>query len=133
MLASGIVGFSQPTSTPGQLLHRWREKQFSLMVSEHILSELASTLANPYFRHQLTPQQRAGTIALFRSDALVTPLTTVVHGVATHPEDDFVLATAVSGHADFLVTGDKKLQQVGRYQDVTIVSPVQFLDVLTQQ
>ena len=133
VLASGVVGFLQPSSTPGQLLHRWREKQFELVVSDHILGELAPTLANPYFREHLTPQQRAGTIALFQSEAQVTQITAAVQGIATHPEDDMVLATAVSGQADFVVTGDRPLQQVGEYHSVAIVSPRAFLDVLTKQ
>jgi putative PIN family toxin of toxin-antitoxin system len=103
------------------------------MISDHILTELANTLANPYFQQRLTPQQSAGTIVLLQSDAIITPITKAVHGVATHAEDDMVLATAVSGQADVLVTGDKQLQRVGKYQGVTILSPLAFLDVLTQQ
>lgn len=54
----------------------------------------------------------------------------VVAGVATHPEDDLVLATAISGSADYLVTGDRQLRQLGSFQGVVIVSPRTFLDLL---
>jgi len=70
---------------------------------------------------------------LLQQEALLTPLTAEVHGVATHPEDDPILATAVSGNAEYLVTGDDKLQRLGSYQGVTIVSPRQFLDILVRQ
>jgi predicted nucleic acid-binding protein len=53
--------------------------------------------------------------------------------VATHPEDDLVLATAVSAHADYLVTGDRKLQRLGSYQGVRILSPREFLAVLAPE
>jgi hypothetical protein len=43
--------------------------------------------------------------------------------VATHPEDDLILATALSGAADYLITGDSKLQKLGTFQSVTILSP----------
>jgi predicted nucleic acid-binding protein len=33
---------------------------------------------------------------------------------------------AVSGQADYLVTGDKKLQALGAYRGVAIVSPAIF-------
>ena len=51
-------------------------------------------------------------------------------GVATHPEDDLVLATAVSAQADYLVTRDRQLLKLGSYQGVAIVSPTEFLDEL---
>jgi putative PIN family toxin of toxin-antitoxin system len=130
VLASGFAGFLIPVSKSGQILHHWRAGQFELLVSEHILTELANTFANPYFQKRLTAQQAAGTIALVRSEATITPITIAVQGVATHPEDDVVLATAVSGGADYLVTGDSKLQERGSYRGVIIISPAEFLEIL---
>lgn len=60
-------------------------------------------------------------------------ITVEVHGVAAHPEDDLVLATALSGQADYLVTGDLKLQRLGTHQGVQILSPRAFLDVLERE
>lgn len=40
--------------------------------------------------------------ALLATGAAVTPLTTTIQGVATHPEDHVVLAAAGSGKVDFL-------------------------------
>ena len=56
-----------------------------------------------------------------------------VRGVATHPEDDLVLATAVSGQVDYLVTGDRQILRLGMYEGVTIISPAAFLDILHAQ
>ena len=41
-----------------------------------------------------------------------------------------MLATAIAGSAGFLVTGDKYLQGIGFYEDVRIISPRQFREVL---
>ncbi len=68
-----------------------------------------------------------------QNDALLTPLTVEVHGVATHPEDDLILATALSGQADYLVTGDRQLLNLGSYQGVTILTPRSFLELLTSE
>ena len=68
-----------------------------------------------------------------RHEAEVTPITVRVAGVATHPEDDLVLATAVSAGADYLVTGDRQLQKLGRHGSVTILSPRGFLALLHEQ
>jgi putative PIN family toxin of toxin-antitoxin system len=127
VLASGFVS---RTSIPGQLLFFWTYGAFALILSEHILSELHRTLQKPYFRERLTQAQLSADLALLRSEAIITPIRASVQGVATHPEDDVVLATAVSGKADYLVTSDKKLQPLGSYQGVTIVSPSAFLQIL---
>jgi putative PIN family toxin of toxin-antitoxin system len=128
VLASGFVR-TNPQSPPVQLIDAWRARLFTLVVSEHILAELERTFAEPYFSTRLTPTQRTADISLISEEATITPITVQVHGIATHSEDDLVLATAVSAKA-YLVTGDRKLQDLGTYQGVTILSPRAFLDLL---
>ena len=113
VLASGIAGFAHRASPPGQILRAWRHDLFELIVSEHILDELARTLQAPYFLRRLTHEQIAQVLVLLRSQGALTDITSQVHGVASHPEDDLILATAASAKADYLVTGDGKLQRLG--------------------
>ena len=47
--------------------------------------------------------------------------------VCRDPDDDWVLATAASGQADVIVTGDHDLLAVKRFRDVEILSPRQFI------
>jgi putative PIN family toxin of toxin-antitoxin system len=130
VLASGAIAARQPESVPGRIIATWRVGGFELIVSEHILTELARTLEKPYFASRLPFAQQARTIDLLRTYATITPITAPVHGVATHPEDDLTLATAVSAEADYLVTGDRKLQQLGTYRRVGIITPRAFLRIL---
>ncbi|MBI2953483.1 MAG: putative toxin-antitoxin system toxin component, PIN family [Chloroflexi bacterium] len=127
VLASGFV---RPEPAPGQLLLAWRERLYTLVVSEHILAELARTFEAPYFQTRFSEAQRINNVALIRDEAIFTSITVNIAGVATHPEDDLVLATAVSANADYLVTGDTQLQKLRTYQGVSIVSPRQFLETL---
>jgi predicted nucleic acid-binding protein len=68
--------------------------------------------------------------ALLASTTTLVSSTIKVEHVASHHEDDLVLATAVTAKADYLVTGDGALQQLGAYEGVTILSPRAFLDVV---
>jgi putative PIN family toxin of toxin-antitoxin system len=134
VLESGVVGFvAAADRAPALLLRAWRAGVFVLALSDHILTELERTLARPYFGAHLTSAQVRGFLALLRKEALIAPITVVVQGVATHPEDDLVLATALSSGADYLVTGDRKLQGLGAYEGVTILSPRQIIDLLDEQ
>jgi uncharacterized protein len=103
------------------------------VVSEHILQEVQRTLTKPYCTRFLTLEDQAAAVESFRIDATVVPITVVVEGVATQPGDDLVLATAVSGHVDYLVTRDRQLLALGEYESVRIVSVGDFLAILAAE
>jgi predicted nucleic acid-binding protein len=105
VLASGIAGISRPQSTPGEVLRRWRANAFTLVVSQPILDELLRTLTNPYFAARLSPTEVEANLLRLRTEARLQSITVRVSGRATHPQDDLILATALSGHAKYLVTG----------------------------
>ena len=130
ILASGAISAA---GTVSKILDEWRSSQFRVIVSAPILAELERTLQKPYFRRYLTEKQSSRFLKLLQRRASVSPITVSVHEVATHQEDDLILATAVSAKADYLVTGDSKLQQVGRYRGVAILSPRRFVETLKQE
>jgi putative PIN family toxin of toxin-antitoxin system len=130
MLASGAIS---ATGTVSRIIDAWRSGQFRVIVSAPILDELERTFQKPYFRRYLSDKQSSRFLLLLRRRATVSPITVAVHGIATHPEDDLILATAVSGKANYLVTGDTKLARLGTYQGVTILSPKRFLETLTDE
>jgi putative PIN family toxin of toxin-antitoxin system len=129
-LTAGAVGLRNLHSTPGELIRSWRAGRFRLVLSEHLLGETERTLTKPYFRVRLNHAEVAQFVGSLAIDATIVPLTVTVQGVASHPEDDLVLATALSGHADYLVTGDRHLLRLGSYEGVIIVTPRDFLATL---
>ena len=58
VLASGFAGFTSQSSTPGELLRRWRRDEFAVVYSSSLLDELEKTLGKPYFRQRQTAAQR---------------------------------------------------------------------------
>ncbi len=102
-----------------------------LVVSEHILAELADTFTDPYFTSRLSASAIQEALDSLRPDTAIQPITVdVITGIASHAEDDVVLATALSARADCLVTGDKPLLERVTYRGTLVLSPRQFLDVL---
>ena len=126
-LASGAVS---ATGTLSTTVDAWRSGQFKVIVSVPIVEELERTLQKPYFHRSLTDTQSSRFLKLLRQRATVSPITASVRGIALRPEDDVILATAASAKVGYLVTGDRKLQQVGTYQGVSILSPRRFLETL---
>lgn len=130
-----VSGTLTTTTPPGKILNAWRAGQFELIISAHILDELERTLQKPYFQNNLTSQAISNFVDLLQNETTITPITLKIQGVATHLEDDLILATAVSAKADYLVTGDGPLlAKVGNsYQGITLVTPKHFLQILQEQ
>jgi uncharacterized protein len=126
-----VVGPLTSRTPPGQILDAWQAGAFELVLSEHILIEVERTHSTPYFRDRLGIDRIARYHALPRRRATVVAIDVEVVGVATHPEDDRVLATALSGRAEFLVTGDERFRRrVPAHETVRLVSPAEFMDIL---
>jgi putative PIN family toxin of toxin-antitoxin system len=115
-----------------QILRAAYERRFVCLCSAAIVAEVMRTFARPRVqrKYRIEPDELEELQRFLASDLVSVAITVEVRGVATHPEDDLVLATAVSARAGYLVTGDRQLQALGAYQGVTIVSPRQFLTVL---
>ena len=129
VLASGTVSAA---NAPGQILDAWHARKFELVTYAHIIDELTRTFQKPYFQKRLSSKATANFIDLLQNEAFVTPIIVKVQNVATHPEDDLTIATALSAKADYLVTGDQPLlNKVGNfYQRVTLTTPIDFLKIL---
>ena len=124
-----------PAGIPARILAAGRSGQFEIVSSSAILTETLRALQRDRIRrkYQITAAQIEGIRILLEQEASLTPITRQVQGIATHPEDDQILATAISATADYLVTGDDKLQKLGTYEGVAIVSPREFLTILESQ
>ena len=54
-----------------------------------------------------------------------------VNVVKKDPSDNKFIECAIAANADYLVSGDEHLLEIGRYQDTRIVSVREFLQILT--
>ena len=130
VLASGLAGYDAPESPSALILDAWRIGRLQLVVSAPILAELRRTLAKPYFAQRFTTVEIERALHLMRHRSRFVHELADVRGVATTPDDDLILATAVAGEATHLVTGDRQLRNLGEYQGVRILRPREFLDWL---
>jgi putative PIN family toxin of toxin-antitoxin system len=126
-------GFPAEAGTPSDLIQRWTNLEYELVLSAHILEGLERTWQKPYYQLRYSSQRVGDALSLLRTAATIVVPATTVSGVGEDEEDDLVLATALAGNADFLVTGDKHLQSLNVYRGVMILSPRQFLDVLQSE
>lgn len=115
---------------PAQVLAAWRERRFVLVTSPAIIAEVRSTLTYPPIRrkYRLTADLIDGLVGLLEHDALIVPGTADVSGaIAEDPGDEIILACALDGRADCIVSGDRHLLDLGTYQGIAILTPHEFL------
>jgi putative PIN family toxin of toxin-antitoxin system len=111
----------------------WLVGQFTLVISEGMILELVGKLAEPRIarRYGVTAQDIHYVTSLLRGHgSLVAVGDEEVRPVTGDPEDDLVLATSRLGQAEYLVTRDKGLIDLGHHDSVTILSPYDFLPLL---
>ena len=119
-----------PLGMPRAIIEAWQAESIGLVTADGIIAEVDEKLHSTRIRtkYHLTEALIGTAIDLLRMQAEVVrvPARAVVP-VTGDPEDDYVLAAAVQGRVDYLVTGDKGLLALGSYQGIPIVSPREFL------
>ncbi len=128
-LVSGIIS---PLGTPAEIVRRWQQGDFLLITSPVLLDELRRVLAYPRIADRLhwSEKEHSQFIKSLKTLALITPGTLSLPGVTRDPKDDPVVACAVEGEAEFIVSGDQDLLVLGTYQEIHIVTPRDFLVLL---
>lgn len=129
VIASGIISGA---GAPSEILTAWRDRRWILVTSPGILREVERVLTLPKIarRYGVSSQDATDTIRLLKARATVARGTLMIPRTARDPEDDHVLACALEGHADFLVTGDQDLLALERVQGIPIISPRAFATIL---
>ena len=114
-------------SLPAHLVVLWRVGRFDLLTSAEQVEELMRVSRYPKIRARLTPALAGRLINDLREVAImVANLPTV--DTCADPYDNYLLAMATAGAADFLVTGDKRdLLSLKLYQGTRILTVRDFL------
>jgi len=127
-----VSGFPARRGAAAEVIDRWLTREFRVIVCEHILNGVVRALDNPWFRDRYARNEADRALFLLRTRAVMISPASGIRGVASDAEDDLVLATAVAGEVDYLVTGDRRFREVGQYGSISIMSPREFVLVLDQ-
>jgi len=111
-------------------LRHWGRGRYRLVVSRWLIAEIETTLAKPYFMKIGEPHETRRMLDAVIRGAKHVSIPPQINRFASHPEDDLILATAVAGSADYLVTGDRMLLGLEVHAGIPIITARHFLDRL---
>lgn len=119
---------------PERAVEGWRAQRFELVTSRPLLDELEQVMERPRIRQLTgyTPEREQELLASLNRLAIVVSPDESLAVVSDDPSDDRVLEAAVAGEADYVVSGDRHLLELGSFRGIGIVTPARFLEILAE-
>jgi putative PIN family toxin of toxin-antitoxin system len=102
VLVSNLLSAGGP---PGQLFDAWLDHRFELVTSRVQLVELTRVLRYERIASRLPPERVSEPIRNMQIATVVEPAEGIE--LSADPDDNMILATAIAGEADLIVSGDK--------------------------
>jgi putative PIN family toxin of toxin-antitoxin system len=122
-----VAAMLNPAGRPSEVVARVRE-DFELVWSPPIVAECHRVVDYGRIRRRLRVADPHGFIDdLAEASILVTTELPEVEAVRADPSDDVYLATALTGAARWVVSGDAHLLVLERFAGVRIATPSRFL------
>ncbi len=83
-------------------------------------------------KYPLTSAKREALISAIQERVFLVDGDSIKGVVMDDPKDDMFVACAVEGQAKYIVSGDKHLRRLRRYQAIRVLEPAYFLRVLVR-
>lgn len=123
----------QRPGTIQSIFQALKQERFTLLASRALFEEISTVVTNrPHLTPFITKAHALKLQELIESLAemipsIAEPLPTLVRD----PKDDYLIAYAVIGGADYLVTGDDDLLALKKVGNVQIIAPAAFVRLLS--
>lgn len=119
-----------PSSPTREVLERWERNEFALLICTPLAEEIVEKLIDHSIDESLI---NALVESLAQLAEWVEISSNNIENLLSDPDDNIVVACAVEGKANYLVTYDPHFDTLnGEYRGVTILKAIPFLQALRQ-
>lgn len=125
-----LSAFYYPNGIPAKIFEAGILKMYQRVVSPAIIEEYARISRKKFGAVEEEIEQDKKMMA--HGAAMVKP-SFLPRAVPDDEDDNRIIACAIAGKADVVVSGDKDLLRLGEYEGIAIVRPVDFLRILGER
>ncbi|MBH8564667.1 putative toxin-antitoxin system toxin component, PIN family [Nostoc sp. CENA67] len=126
MLISALLS---TTSNPFRCLALAKIGQVESVICQEILNEFAEKLV---LKFRFSQEMAQAAVEEIRTCSRLVEISATLQAVPDDPDDNMVVECAIVGNATHIVTGDKHLLTLARYQNIEIVKATEFVTLLSQ-
>jgi uncharacterized protein len=117
---------------PREIINYWKKGKITLCLSQEVIEEYIEVLNRLGLKekneiHSLTKLFAEGYNSIF---AAKTPNIEVVED---DPDDNKFIECAVALDSKIIISGDKHLKNLRKYIDIEIMSPKEFIEIMTKE
>jgi putative PIN family toxin of toxin-antitoxin system len=120
---------------PKRIISAWQQGAFDVLISSAILDEIERVLRYPRIvkRHKQDETAIQRFLKLLENEAIIVEPTDVLGIVKDDESDNRYLECAVKGKAQYVISGDKHLLEIGEYRGIVILPPAAFVAILSRE
>jgi putative PIN family toxin of toxin-antitoxin system len=117
---------------PHYIFDSWLRGEFEVLITQSILDEVGRVLRYPRIvkRHQLEEAEISQFIDLLTQRGIPIESFENLDVVAKDKSDNRYLECAVTGKADYLVTGDEHLLEMQSFRGIHVLNPSEFATLI---
>jgi putative PIN family toxin of toxin-antitoxin system len=111
---------------PRKIIDLWKSGNITLCLTGAIINEYVEVLQRLGLQDTSELEEL---LKLFSSGyhTIFTSKTKKIHAVEKDPDDDKFIECAATLNAQYIITGDKALRDIGDYMGIKVVTPREFL------
>lgn len=124
---------SEPDSPITIIIEGAFENKYTLLLPHEVIAEFHKKIREKeYLATHISSEEAVEFAELLKTVAEEIPVITgEIPRISEDKKDDYLLAYAVVGRADYLVSGDEVLRKIKNVENVQLVSPAELLMILT--
>ena len=115
---------------PHRIIQKGIDEEIEIFASEEIIEELRKILKRDFNENDELIKRQINFLLLFVDTAEINQKIEIVKEDA---DDNKIIECAIASNAKFIVSGDNHLLKIRKFRDIKIVSPKEFLDILSTQ
>lgn len=117
-----------PSSPTREVIDRWKRGEFVLLICTALAEEVVEKLLD----HSVDKEKVSALVETLASLAEWVEISTEkIEALLSDPDDNVVVACAVEGKANYLITYDPHFDSLkGEYRGIKIIKAIPFLEVL---